>query len=331
MAKFNNHFGLDIGPNLIKLVQLGQVSENKYKLVAFGQCVASVEERAEAIKKLIKDAKVTCRQVVVSLSESDVYTRVIEMPVLNDEELAQALRWQAEQYIPVPLADVVLKHQVLSKQDINMKVLLVAAPNLILNNYISLLNNCGLETVAIETETLAVTRAIIGDDANSPTTLLVHMGVENTSISIVNKGNLILTQSISTGGGSITRSIVSLLGLDSKQAEEYKLTYGLDHTKLDGKVMLAIKPVIEIILSELKRVLVFYNTQNSNNPVKRLVLTGDEALLPGLVAFLNNNINIEVQLGNPFSKIMLSEQQKQAIGETEPVFTTAVGLSLKLT
>lgn len=331
MLKFNNHIGLDIGSTVIKLVQVELGIDKKFHLASFGEVKTPVDaDKSEAIKKLVRDTKATSHQVIISLPESQVYTRVIEMPVLPENELAQAIRWQAEQYIPVPLTDVVLKHQVISQDD-NLNVLLVAAPNALLNNYVSMLSNAGLETVAIETEILAVARALIGEDVNSPTTMLVHMGAENTTLSVLSRGDLVLTQSVATGGAAITRSIISALGLEVNQAEEYKKTYGLDASKLDGKVVAAIKPVVELLVAELKRVLAFYNVHGAKNPVKRVVLSGGTALMPGLIPFLTLSLDMEAQVGNPFLQISISDKQKMAIGENASIYSTAVGLALKPT
>ncbi len=340
MLKFSNHVGLDIGSSVIKLVQVEPVGDGgKYRLVAFGQArtplstnfVEANIAKAEVIKKLAKDIKTTSLHAVISLPESQVYTRVIQTPILPEGELTQAIRWQAEQYIPVPLADVVLKHQVLNEEDEKLNVLLVAAPNTLLNTYVNMLTNAGFETVAIETEILAVSRALVGEDVNSPTTMIVHVGAESTTLSVLSRGDLVLTQSISTGGTAVTRSLMAALGLEVAQAEEYKKIYGMDETKLEGKVVSAIKPVVDLLVAELKRVLDFYNVHGAKNPVKRLVLSGGTALMPGLVPYLTLNLNIEVQIGSPFLLVNLTDKQKQEIGDNATLYSTAVGLALKPT
>ncbi|MCL4397487.1 type IV pilus assembly protein PilM [Patescibacteria group bacterium] len=344
--KFQSHIGLDIGSQGIKLVQLSVSGPDKFSLSAIGQIntppvganqVEANEAKVETIKKLLHDSHAGSRQAVISLPESQVYTRVIEMPRMSEAELAQAIRWQAEQYIPVPLSDVVLKHQLLSgsdesdSPDAKCNVLLIAAPNLLLNSYVSLLSRAGLETVAIETEILAVARALVGADAFSPTSLLVHMGAETTTLSIISRGNLSLTQSISTGGMAISRAVASSLGLEINQAEEYKRSYGMDETKLEGKVVTAIKPMIDLVLAEIKKVLAFYETHGFKDPVKRVVLSGGTALLPGLVGYLSVNLEVEVQVGNPFLSVNLSDKQRQELGENGPLYATAVGLAQKQT
>lgn len=339
--KFQDHLGLDIGSSSVRLVQLTPAKENRFTLLSYGEIAIPVAvgpdqaeadaKMTEAIKKLLAETKVTSRRVVVGLPESQVYTRVIEMPVLAEPDLTQAIHWQAEQYIPVPLSDVVLKHQVLSQNENGkMSVLLLAAPNNLLNRYTFFLSQAGLETMAIETEILAVARAIVGLDAPSPATLLVNIGSASTTLAIVSDGNLILTQSVPTGGEAITRTISSNLGLEFNQAEQYKKAYGLDATKIEGKVATTIKPVINLIVAEVKRALAYFDTRGEGKAIKRVVLSGGSAGLPDLVPYLSLSLNLEVQLGDPLSAVVFtSESQKQEMGEKAPSFAAAIGLAMK--
>src|SRR3990167_6973749 len=115
-------FGLDVGSSAIKLIALGG-KPNKAKLGQFGLAVNPVgnidteneSERvkiAQAIKKLVSDVQLKTKQVVVALPESKVFTRLVEMPALSDAELASAISWEAEQYIPIPMSDVQLDYKV---------------------------------------------------------------------------------------------------------------------------------------------------------------------------------------------------------------------------
>jgi type IV pilus assembly protein PilM len=153
--------------------------------------------------------------------------------------------------------------------------------------------------------------------------------MEITTLSVLTRGDLTLTQAVETGGTAIARSVASELGLDIKQAEEYKKTYGLDETKLEGKVVAAIKPILEVILTEVKRVLAFYATRGGKEPVKRAVLSGGTAMLPGLVQYFMETLSLETQIGNPFTSITLTDKQKQALGDDGPLYATAVGLAQK--
>ncbi len=341
--KWQNHIGLDIGSSTIKLVQLAPTSGERFKLVALGQIetpnfddqIQWDQSRSEIVKKLVSETRPNSNQVVISLPETQVYTRVIEMPQMAEPDLSSTIRFQAEQYIPVPITDVVLKHQIMSTPEqgvpgAKMSVLLVAAPNAILARYTLILSKAGLSAIAVETEILSVGRAIIGAESVSPTSLLVHLGAESTTLAIFKNGLLVLVQSVSSGGAAIIRSVSSQLGLDFKQAEEYVKSYGLDATKLEAKVANGVKPVVELILSEIRRVVAFYQTRDSGDPIKRMVLTGGMALLPGLVEHFTQSMDLEVQMGDPFGVVDLTAEQKKEIGENGALFATAVGLALKL-
>ncbi len=335
--KFQSHLGIDIGTQHVRLVQLA-LSGAKFRVVALGQVdlpkVAEAAQpdaaRTEAIKKLVKETGASSRQVAVSLPEAQVYTRIVEMPRLSEEDLGQAVRWQAEQYLPVPLSEVVLKHQVISAED-KMKVLLVAAPIKLLNSYTTLLGNAGLETVAAETEVLAISRSVVGAQTDAPATMLVHLGAEATTIGVIENGELVLVQAVSSGGDALSRTISGALGLEIAQAEEYKKAYGLDETKLEGKIVGAIRPAVDLLLAEVKRTLSYAQTHGVSGAIKRVVLTGGTAKLSGLVSYFALNLDLEVQLADPFAQGLLSPRQKQDLGDDSPTYATAVGLAEKLT
>lgn len=333
--KWQNHIGLDIGSTSIKVAQLEFLGDEKFKLVALGRAEGDGTS-PELIKKLVKDAHVTGRSAAISLAESQVYTRVIEIPFLEEPELSGAISWQAEQYIPVPLSEVVLKHQVLALPEqgvpgAKMSVLLVAAPTSVIANYSAVVSAAGLEVVAVETEILAAVRALTMGVSLFPQTMLIHIGAETTTFCVFREGILSLSQSIGTGGAAITRSVGNQLGLDGAAAEEYKRSYGLDETKLDGKVAAAIRPVADFILAEGKKVVAAYESRTSleKEPVRQVILSGGGSILPGIVSYFANGLGLEVQLGNPFHAVATTPNQKLEIGSLESVFSVAVGLAQK--
>lgn len=338
-----NNIGLDIGESTVKLVQLSSEGE-KFKLSAVGIAESPIrsdspesdKQAVDLIKKLLADTHARGKSVVMSLPESQVYTRVVEMPYLEEPELSSTIKWQAEQYIPVALSDVALKHQILALPDMKvpgskMTVLLVAAPTALVNRYASIVARAGLEAVAIETEIFAVARSLVATDNFPFVSLLVNFGVDSTTLAVLKKGDLALTQSVSTGGAAINRTLSSDLGLNVAQAEEYKKTYGLLDDKLDGKVKTSIKPIIDQVLAEVKKVITYGETRSGSEPIKRVVLTGGNALIPGLLAYFSANLGLEVQLGNPFVKVLLTDRQREAVFEAGPIFAAAVGLALKNT
>ncbi len=340
----SDYFGLDIGSHSIKVVQLRR--ENKrFILQAFGKATtppnalasdAPLDQGAlsEAVRNLVKDAKITSTNVAVAFPESAIFTRVIEIPNMGDKELANAIQWEAEQYIPLPLKDVKLSWQVLSRPTAKepgakMSVYLVAAPNTLIERYVGLLKQAKLNPISFETETIAIKRALVDGRDAGPTTLIISVGATTTDLAIVSSGVTSFTRSIATGGSALARAIAQDLGFEMGQAEEYKKNYGLVEDQLEGKVMQAIKPVFDIITSEIQRAILFYQTRHPSDTIKRVVLVGGTANLPGMVVYLATTIGLEVQIGSPWQSVEIPSSLQQRVKEDETSYAVAVGLAMK--
>ncbi|MCL5411359.1 MAG: pilus assembly protein PilM [Patescibacteria group bacterium] len=338
-----NIFGLDIGSFSTKMVQL--TPGNNPSLVAagsiptpvkalFSESDQDIEELADALKKLHQEVRISTPYVAAALPESQIFTRVVEMPPLTDAEVASAIKWEAEQYVPVPLSEVRLDWQILSRpltEDKNskMEVLLVAAPIVLIDKYLKVFKLAEFKPVALETETTAVVRSLVNEEQTPLTTMVVSIGATTTDICISHEGNLTFTRSIATGGTAFTRAIAQDLGFETDQAEEYKKTYGLDANQLEGKVMQSIKPVFDVAVNEIRRALAYYSNKKPDDSVKRIILCGGTAKLPGLVVYLANALGIEVQIGNPWEKINVPEKIKDKLNEEGSSYSVSVGLAMR--
>lgn len=343
MAKIT--IGLDIGYSSIKLVALAQ-DKQTFKLISLGTIVSpqpgllsdndtDLEAVSNAIKKLLSATKVEQREVIFALPESKVFTRVIDdLPYLTDNELSSAIRYAAEEFIPMPLVDVNLNWQVLYRsngKDENAKtvVLVVASPKNVVSKYIKVLTVAGVKPKALETEIIAVTRSLVGNNLFSPATLIVQLGATTTDLAAVSKGLMWLTRSISTGGIALTRSLSQHFNFEYPQAEEYKKVYGLLEDQLEGKVYEALKPVADIIVGESKRVIQSFDSKYPQNPIKRIVLSGGGAKMPGLVIYFANSLGLEVQEADPWYPIAKDKSLASKLLMDAPSYSVAVGLALR--
>lgn len=343
MAKVS--VGLDIGFSSIKLVSLSKEGQT-FKLVSLGSIqtpspgmLSESEEDlipvANAIKKLLLATKVEQKEVIAALPESKVFTRVIDdLPFLKDNELPSAIRYAAEEFIPMPLGDVNLNWQVLARSDEKSKdtktiVLVVASPKNAVTKHIKVLQMAGIRPKVLETEIIAVTRSLVGNNPFSPTTLIVQLGSQTTDFAAVSKGLIWLTRSISTGGMALTRSLAQHLNFEPIQAEEYKKVYGLVADQLEGKVYDALKPAADIILGESKRVIQAFETKYPQNPIKRVVLSGGGAKMPGVVIYFANNLGLEVQEADPWYSIAKDKTLISKLSQDACSYSVAVGLALR--
>lgn len=341
MAKIN--VGLDIGFFSIKVVALSKEGD-QFRLVSLGSIPAprpgivsdsdaDLEVLANSIKQLLGAARIDSREVITALPESRIFTRVIDdLPYLTDSELSSAIRYAAEEFIPMSLADVNLNWQVLVRsKDKNQKtvVLVIASPKHLVSKYIKVLDLVGLRPKALETEIIAVTRSLVGSNPFSPSSLIIQLGANTTDFAAVSKGLIWLTRSISTGGMALTRSLAQHFNFEVSQAEEYKKVYGLMEDQLEGKVFEALKPVVDIITGEGRRVIQAFETKYPQNPIKRVVLSGGGAKMPGLVIYLANTLGLEVQEADPWYSIAKEKSSVSKLASDAPSYSVAVGLALR--
>lgn len=342
-----NQFGLDIGTHSIKAVQLGGQAARPV-FIAAGQVPTpqqaqnresseeDIKAIADTVKKLHQEAHISTDKVVTALPESQIFTRVVELPNLSDKEVQSAIQWEAEQYVPIPMNEVRLDWQILSRPKSKgtsekVEVLLVAAPKTLITKYLSIIKAAGLNAVSLETEITAVVRSLVQRVEGNPTTMVISIGASTTDLSIVSANRISFTRSIATGGLALARGVAQELGFEMDQATEYMKTYGLDSTQLEGKVMQSIKPIFDVVVNEIRRALAYYSGKHADVPVKRIVLTGGTAKLPGLVLYLAEALGLEVQVGNPWEGISLPSQVSQRLIQESTSYSVSVGLALKST
>lgn len=331
--------GIDIGAASIKIVEMAPAGGKKWKLLTAASMPAmeggvvpgnsNLPTLAAAIKKLLVEAGIKSRRVVCALPEEQISTHIVEMPLMSDVEIEQALQWQVEQYIPIPADRAVWSHQIISRNAAGggVEVLLVAAAKSLVEAYTQVLEQAGLEVVALESELMATARAEL--DEGSGLTLVVDIGARSTDVGLVRGGQLLFARTIATAGDAFTRAIESTLGLDRMVAEQYKNVYGFSATHLEGKLLEAMKPVLVIIAAEIRKTIDFYVSKHVGEAVRLVVLSGGVAALPEVVSILSVHLGIEVAVGNPFAKVMLDEAQKKALAGNEPFYAVAIGLGMR--
>lgn len=334
-------FGLDIGATSLKAVWLEEKSGFFLKAATavstpskgmVSESPLDEEEMSQAIQKLAAQGKIDSRFVNVALPENQVYTKVLEMPVLSDRELRSAIYWEAEQYIPIPLQNITLTWNVLDKPakalpGDKMQVLMVGAPTMLVNKYQKIITMANFTISAMETEILSVLRALVVGE-NFPPSFIINIGGLSTSFAIVRNNIMVFTYSVSVGGVAINRSIASDFNITAQQAEVYKRTYGVSNQVLGGKIGQATEPILGSIVAETKKSLAFYSQKYRDLPIRQIILAGGSANLPGLDAYFANSCGIETVVGDPW-KILVPQPVPKDIIDNAPDYVVAVGLAMR--
>lgn len=334
--------GLDIGSHSVKLIELAR-SNKGASLLAAGSAPtppktlssatsSDWEAIAVVVKKLFKDTGAKAETINIALPESQVFTRIIEVPSLSSRELTSAIKWEAEQYIPLPLDEVTVDFTVLRDAAATgtnkMEVLLVASPKTLVEKYLTILELSEITASVVETEILATLRALMRTVPNVKTVMVASLGAQTTDFAILRNGVLVFIRSIAAGGEAISRALSQKLGFEMIQAEAFKRTYGLEKDKLEGKIVEAIKPIMDTIIGEMNRAVAFYQEKFSQETIGVVLLSGGTARLPGLVVYLAKALGLEVQIANPWVGIA-RDARFHVLDSEGAVFTVAVGLALR--
>ena len=334
--------GLDLGSTAIKLVELLPAGGDKWKLAAAASAASPLAGvitsqtdmggLTAVVAKLVKESGAKSKRVVTALPEEQVSSHIVEMPMMSDSEVEQALKWQVEQYIPIPVEKAVWSHQVI-RRDLasgGMEVLLVAVAKNLVNMIVAVVEKAGLEVVAVDTELGATVRCEI--DSKFPLSIILDIGSKTTDLGIVRESQLVFSRTVPTAGEAFIRSIETGLGLDKGQARQYLGSYGFSADKLGGKLVEVARPVLAVIATEIKKTSDFYVSKHPGENIRMVVLSGGMAVVPEIAPALSSMLGIEVAIGNPLARLDIDNKSKKAAKITPaegPFYGVAIGLAMR--
>ena len=346
--------GIDIGTSFIKIIEISRFGHRR-KLENYGSLSGSVlykrpfrtfekstlslssDDIARAILAIKEEAQIRTRQVIFSIPDFSTFFTNFELPQMTKEEIPQAVRYEARQHIPMPLAEITLDWQAIEERAVaekktHLKILLVAVPNEVIHQYQEIAKLARLELFALEAEVFGLVRSLIKEDEKGVVSL-IDIGAQTTTCSIVDKKNLKISRSFDMSGDDLTTTISKGLNIDFSEADNLKKQYGIKGlTPEGGETSQTIKeillPLIDTILREIGETFNnFY--QQERKEVEKVMIAGGTALLPGLKEYFESQLKKEVVIANPFSDIFYSPILEKTLGEMGPAYAIAIGLALR--
>ncbi len=331
-GKQNSILGVDIGTSCIKVVQISHGSQptlQTYGIVDIPEPISmqttddQVHEVAGLLKGLLDRAHVSTKRSVMSLPNAAVFTSVIDMPKMSDQELESAMQFEAKKYVPLPFSEVTLSWTIIGENSDGKttKVLLIAVPKQIRDMYIKVFQLAGLNLEIIEIEALALIRSLVVDPSKND--VIIDIGAKVTGINFVRNGLLQLTRNLNIGGDTITDRIAQALNLTQPRAEQFKRDFGLNGTEFLPE---AVKPVLGTIKNEVNQLIGIYRSHNV--AVDRIVLVGGGAQLPGIVDYFKE-LGAEAILGDPLARIAYPEDVRPVLQRYSLHLPISIGLALR--
>ncbi len=360
--KNRNLIGLDIGNYMIKAVQMKRKGEAlRLVSLAVAEVPAEVQEEADpylkndmlsaCIKQLMKDNGIKGTRVVTAIAGDAVIVRYVKLPYMSEDELKNVISYEAEQYIPLAIDQVVLDFEVLGELDEDgqrkIEVLLVAAKEEIIEQHMALLKQTGLAPQVIDVDSFALQNCheynygVVEEE----TIALINIGAKMTTINILEGGITHLTRDVAVAGNNFTREIQREFDLSFPEAEKMKKEEGevliesedimqMEIPKKDDKatkIADSFTPVLNKLVAEIQRSFDYYESSIKKSPVTRIILSGGTAQMKNLDKYLAEKLDVTVELNDPFKHIQISEKEFDLdyITANAQLFNIGVGLALR--
>lgn len=359
-------FGLDISDSSVKVMLMGKkgksIRPESFNAEIFPRGIVvrdeikDSEKLAEIIKKSLAEAKpraINIPYVISSLPESKSFIRMFELPAMKKSEVAEAVKWEAEQHIPMSVDQVEIDWEIIDepqkiekkKKGLQLtskkpeekshpwKIFLTASPKSTITPIIRVLKTAGLQPVALEIESLSTVRSCLGPNLAKKNVLFVDIGTNRTGLTIVSRGIIRFTSSLAIAGVDISKNIIKHTGYSFREAEKAKIKNGLDQNKQSEDITKAIEEVLTKIVTEIKNT-IRYHREHSNNGeedsrIDKILICGGTARLTGLDSFITKSLGIRTELANPWASIYTpGAREIPPISSTDSLsFTTVIGLA----
>lgn len=335
-------FGFDIGQESIKVVQL-DCSGKKTALVAYGTAyfdrkavkegeIVNFDIVSKAAHNLINEhmvGQINTRRIAASLPVLHSFSRIINLPPMEDKDVLEAIRTEASQYIPIQINDLYLDYQVVEKTPEDQDFLVAAAPKRVVDSYLKLFELLGLEAVCLEPSILSVSRIVQHSEKFDVPTLVIDCGSTTTDLIIYNKLSVRITGTIKFGGETLTQDIMEKYDTTYEEAAKIKRTHGLDAGKEQSKIVSALNKSLQFLTAEIKKIIRYYEERDKGQNVKvsQIIILGGGANLPGFSTYLTSELRIPTRLADIWENIDVSRIQKPSNVDTS-MYATAAGLAL---
>jgi type IV pilus assembly protein PilM len=263
----------------------------------------------------------------VAIPEIQVYSRVFHLPSdLDDGEVEAALLEQAGKAMPIDLSTAMVAIDSLRPDGNGQNFYCSAVRSEAVAGYREALRIAGVQLKFLETESLALARAVV--DTDEPV-MLVDLGARTTLVTVFDEATRISANPM-VGGDVLTLAIEHRLQLTYVKAEELKQKAGLNPAVQDGRVMLILQKPLAEIVEELRRTKSFFERQ-SGRALSQMVLVGGTSMMPGLVEYMAANFtDCRVRQGTPFSGLSIGDFPGSVKALDQHIFyATAVGLALR--
>lgn len=339
------YIGLDIGDRALRAVQLKRTLTNQLALRALGQVpvadgvfndgeLKDPKGFVAALEQLLvrpRLGRFTSTYAVTSLPETKTFIKLIDVPPMSDDELPEAIQWEAEHHIPIPIDEAYWDWQRVDttvKPNARLPILLGVAPKTIVDSYVAALQQARIVPVAMEIEAVAIVRSLLPFDTRTTSaTIIIDLGATRSGLIVFDNQTIQFTVSLPISGQQITERIATTLKLTTAQAEEAKLICGLDPAKCHGALGDILHDTMDKLIRSIREAIVFYSEHfPEGHTAGQVILSGGGANFKDIDTHLSKALSLPIKRGSPWRNLPGTAPLPAA----ELIsYTTAIGLALR--
>jgi len=298
---------------------------------------------SEQLRSFFRKNKLPRQGVRLGIANNRIGVRIFEIAGIDDpKQLENAIRFRAQEVLPIPIEEAVLDYQVLGDridEDGNKvrRILLVVAYRELIDRYVSACKKAGIRLAGIDLEAFALLRALATPPEDKTATadaaiVVVAIGHDRSTFAVSDGRVCEFTRVLDWGGGTLDVAMARELDSTPSEAEPFKreLSLAVDNVPegLTAEQAAAAREAVRRQLQGFARELVsslqFYQNQPGSLGIGEIVITGGTAHLQGLAEELQKLIGVRVTVGDPLVRVKLGKKLK----ETEQVGSLAVAIGL---
>lgn len=341
MTKLFHHdkplIGLDISQTGLKLMA---IDTRKWRVYGYGSVNLDPTKLQESLLKgddYIANGihelmtrgivgKLPSNQVAISIPTAKTYSRTLNLPIEASAHIEEAIRLEAEQYIPVPTSELNLDYQIIDKTDKTMSVLISATPKKILDNLVLACEQNGLQVVFAEPGISSVARLITKIEEGDLPTIIVDIGAASTDVAILNR-MIQVSSGVSVGGNTFTIEISKRLHISLEEAHKIKVLEGLANGPKRAKIEKAIASNLDAICDEIEKMMRYYTDRlEMKDKIEQIIIVGGGSNVPGLGDYFTNKLLTPVRVASPW-QVLNFGKLTQPSRQNKPRYISAAGLA----
>ncbi len=285
---------------------------------------------ADNIRTLIQEKIVgvlPSDRVILSIPTSRTFSRTFSVPLKAEKNLKDAVEIEVDQYIPIPINSLYVDYSIIERTKTDLTVIMSAVPQRLIDNCLTALQNANLQAIMIEPGINAVARVLEATEEGHLTTLIVDIGPASTDIAVLEGGAIRVSGGLGIGGNTFTLDIAKKMNVALENAHQLKVLNGLSAGPRQAKITSALQPSLQRILSEIRKVIRYYNERlNDDRKIEQVLVVGGGSNVPGIGEYFTNELVMPARVASPWQKLDFGKLP-QPSKQFRPRYITVAGLA----